>query len=86
MSSNYPSVKINLNSIDKVKAFTTKVSKFDEEFDIYRGRYIIDAKSIMGIFSADLTRDMDLVVHTDSKERFSEITRELKEFIVDTVE
>ena len=39
MSSTYPSVKINLNSIDKVKAFTTKVSKFDEEFDIYRGRY-----------------------------------------------
>lgn len=44
-------VKISLNSIDKVKAFVNEVTKFDAEFDLVSGRYVIDAKSIMGIFS-----------------------------------
>ena len=42
-------VKISLNSIDKVKAFVNEVTKFDAEFDLVSGRYVIDAKSIMGI-------------------------------------
>ncbi len=44
-------VKISLNSIDKVKAFVNEVTKYDAEFDLVSGRYVIDAKSIMGIFS-----------------------------------
>ena len=43
------SVKISLNSIDKVKAFVNEVTKFDSDFDLVSGRYVIDAKSIMGI-------------------------------------
>jgi len=46
-------VKISLNSIDKVKAFVNEVTKYDAEFDLVSGRYVIDAKSIMGIFSLD---------------------------------
>ena len=46
-------VKISLNSIDKVKAFVNEISKFDCDFDLVSGRYVIDAKSIMGIFSLD---------------------------------
>ena len=45
--------KISLNSIDKVKAFVNEISKFDCDFDLVSGRYVIDAKSIMGIFSVD---------------------------------
>ena len=41
--------KISLNSIDKVKAFVNEISKFDCDFDLVSGRYVIDAKSIMGI-------------------------------------
>ena len=48
-------VKISLNSIDKVKAFVNEISKFDCDFDLVSGRYVIDAKSIMGIFSLDLS-------------------------------
>lgn len=44
--------KISLNSIDKVKAFVNEISKFDCDFDLVSGRYVIDAKSIMGIFVA----------------------------------
>ena len=42
-------LKISLNSIDKVKAFVNEISKFDCDFDLVSGRYVIDAKSIMGI-------------------------------------
>ena len=44
-------VKISLNSIDKVKSFVNDITKFDYDFDLVSGRYVIDAKSIMGIFS-----------------------------------
>ena len=47
-------VKISLNSIDKVKSFVNDLTKFDSDFDLVSGRYVIDAKSIMGIFSLDL--------------------------------
>lgn len=53
-------VKISLNSIDKVKAFVNEISKFDCDFDLVSGRYVIDAKSIMGIFSLDLSKPIDL--------------------------
>ena len=59
-------VKISLNSIDKVKAFVNEVTKFDAEFDLVSGRYVIDAKSIMGIFSLDLNihseNDVDAIL------------------------
>ena len=59
-------VKISLNSIDKVKSFVNLLSKFDVVFDLVSGRYVIDAKSIMGIFSLDLSKSIDLNIHADS--------------------
>jgi len=56
-------VQISLNSIDKVKAFVNDISKFDFDFDLVSGRYVIDAKSIMGIFSLDLAKPIDLNIH-----------------------
>ena len=47
-------VSISLNSIDKVKAFVNDISKYDFDFDLVSGRYVIDAKSIMGIFSLNV--------------------------------
>ena len=58
-------VKISLNSIDKVKAFVNEISKFDCDFDLVSVRYVIDAKSIMGIFSLDLSKPIDLNIHAD---------------------
>jgi phosphocarrier protein HPr len=60
-------VKISLNSIDKVKAFVNEVTKYDAEFDLVSGRYVIDAKSIMGIFSLDLSKPIDLNIHSEMK-------------------
>jgi phosphotransferase system HPr-like phosphotransfer protein len=59
-------VSINLGSIDKVKAFVNDITKFDSDFDLVSGRYVIDAKSIMGIFSLDLSKPIDLNIHTEN--------------------
>ncbi len=72
--------RISLNSIDKVKSFVNIVSKFDCDFDLISGRYVIDAKSIMGIFSLDLSKPIDLTIHDDASES---IMSALSEFIVD---
>ena len=58
-------VQISLNSIDKVKSFVNDISRFDYDFDLVSGRYVIDAKSIMGIFSLDLSKPITLNIHAD---------------------
>lgn len=58
-------VKISLNSIDKVKSFVNDITAFNAEFDLVSGRYVIDAKSIMGIFSLDISKPIDLNIHAD---------------------
>ena len=58
-------IQISLNSIDKVKAFVNDITKFDNDFDLVSGRYVIDAKSIMGIFSLDLSKPIDLSIHAE---------------------
>lgn len=74
-------VKITLNSIDKVKSFVNDITKFDYDFDLVSGRYVIDAKSIMGIFSLDLSKPIDLNIH--SEEEIDRILTTLKPYIVE---
>ena len=61
-------VNICLDSIDKVKSFVNEITKFDSDFDLISGRYVIDAKSIMGIFSLDLSKPIELTIHSDDVE------------------
>ena len=58
-------VQISLNSIDKVKSFVNDITRFENDFDLVSGRYVIDAKSIMGIFSLDLSKPIDLNIHAE---------------------
>lgn len=74
-------VKISLNSIDKVKSFVNDVTKFDSDFDLVSGRYVIDAKSIMGIFSLDLSKPIDLNIHNEDS--VNKIVEVLKPYIVE---
>ncbi len=60
-------IMISLNSIDKVKSFCNDIAKFDAEFDLVSGRYVIDAKSIMGIFSLDISKPIELNIHTENE-------------------
>ncbi len=56
-------VRVCLDSIDKVKGFVNDISRFNTDFDLISGRYVIDAKSIMGIFSLDLSKPIELTIH-----------------------
>lgn len=73
-------VQISLNSIDKVKSFVNTISQFDYDFDLVSGRYVIDAKSIMGIFSLDLSKPIDLTVHAEGETE--DVMSTLKDYIV----
>jgi phosphotransferase system HPr-like phosphotransfer protein len=73
-------VMISLNSIDKVKSFVNDISRFDYDFDLVSGRYVIDAKSIMGIFSLDLSKPIELNIHEE--ENADEVISALKPYIV----
>ena len=75
-------IKITLNSIDKVKSFVNEITKYDYDFDLVSGRYVIDAKSIMGIFSLDLSKSIDLNIHADDNE-IDKILETLKPYIVE---
>lgn len=73
-------VQISLNSIDKVKSFVNEITKYDYDFDLVSGRYVIDAKSIMGIFSLDLSRPIDLNIHAE--ENVDEVLETLKPYMI----
>lgn len=73
-------VKISLNSIDKVKHFVNDITRFDSDFDLVSGRYVIDAKSIMGIFSLDLSKPINLNIHSDKEAE--EILKVLEPYIL----
>ncbi|MBR6359511.1 MAG: HPr family phosphocarrier protein [Lachnospiraceae bacterium] len=73
-------VKISLNSIDKVKNFVNDITKFDSDFDLVSGRYVIDAKSIMGIFSLDLSKPIDLSIHNETQ--VDEIMKVVEPYLV----
>ncbi|MBR2046210.1 MAG: HPr family phosphocarrier protein [Agathobacter sp.] len=74
-------VQISLNSIGKVKSFVNTITQFEYDFDLISGRYVIDAKSIMGIFSLDLSKPIDLAIHTD--ENLDDILEVIKPYLVD---
>lgn len=76
------SMKLRLQSIDDVKRFVSIMAQFDGYFDLSSGRYVVDAKSVMGIFSMDLTRVLELhILETNEKEK--EIREALKPFLTE---
>ena len=61
------SINIKLDTSDKVKEFVNKINTFDGDFDLVSARYVIDAKSIMGIFSLDISAPLRLDIHDDAE-------------------
>ncbi len=72
--------KIMLSSINDVKNFVNIVNKYEFDIDLISERYVVDAKSIMGIFSLDLTKTITVEAHTDDAESFA---NELKPYMVE---
>ena len=74
-------VQISLNSIDKVKSFVNAITQFEFDFDLISGRYVIDAKSIMGIFSLDLSKPINLNIHAEEGE-LDNVMKEIQPYLV----
>lgn len=73
-------VQIFLKGIEDVKNFVDTLNKFTFDVDLISGRYAVDAKSIMGIFSLDLSKTVTLQAHTEDTDEFFAA---IKEFIVE---
>ena len=70
-----------LNTIDRVENFVNTIIAIDSDVDLVSGRYILDAKSIMAIFSICLTEKLKLIIRSDDEDEiklFNEITEEFK--------
>ena len=76
-------VDISLNSIDKVKTFVNLINRFDYDFDLVSGRYVIDAKSIMGIFSLDLSKPIEVVIDSDNEAEINRFVEVMKKYQTD---
>ena len=74
------STMIMLASINDVKTFVNIVMNYDFEVDLVSGRHVIDAKSIMGIFSIDLSKPLQINVYGEDTEKFF---NDIRPFIVD---
>ena len=72
---------VNLNSIERVKKFVNQIINIESDVDLVSGRYTLDAKSIMAIFSICLTEKLKLIIRSDDEDEiklFNEITEEFK--------
>ena len=73
-------VKVHLNEVDKLKNFVNDVSRFEADFDAVRDRYVIDAKSIMGMMSLNLSKPIDIVVNFKEESEIEKILEMLKKY------
>ena len=62
-------MNIRLSTISQVRDFVDTVSKYDGDIDLESGRYVVDGKSIMGIFSLDLLSPIKVIAHTDDVDK-----------------
>ena len=74
------SVKISLSMAEHVKKFVNIVNKYPYDIDLRSGRFVIDAKSILGIFSLDLSRPIVCEIHS---EKCEDLLAELKAYTID---
>lgn len=74
-------VSVKLNESTLIKAFVNIINKYPFEMDLKSGRYIVDAKSILGIFSLDLSKNIDLEIHSDNENEINKLLEDIKDFI-----
>ena len=75
------SVTVMLDTITKVKEFVNYLGAVPYDVDLVSGKYVIDAKSIMGIFSLDLSKPIDLNIHAEG-DKLATIIKSLEQYTV----
>lgn len=76
------SFKVKLNKIVSIKDFTNMTFGFESNIDVVSGRYVSDAKSIMGLFSLDLSNPVEVVIHSDNEEELKRFAEAIKPYEV----
>lgn len=74
---------IKLNTIEDVKNLVSDITEFECDFEIVSGRFVVDAKSIMGILSLDLSKKLMLVIQSDDEYKIDKIKDKIGRFIVE---
>ena len=67
--------EVLLNTVDKIADFIKVASRIEEDVDLVKGRYTVDAKSVVGVFTLDLSKEAKIIIHTDDEsilDKFSE--------------
>ena len=73
------SIPIKLSFAEEVKTFVNTVNRYPYEMDLRAGRHVVDAKSILGIFSLDLSKPIALDIYSDDCE---DLLNDIKQFTV----
>ena len=71
---------INLNEIARANRFINEIVKFPSDIDIISGRYICDAKSLLAIFSYDLSKPVDIEIHSNDEEEIKKFNEMMEVF------
>ena len=74
-------ITVTLNDFIKIKNFSSEVGKFESDIDLVKGRYIIDAKSTIGIFTLDLSAPVDVVIHSNDEDEVRRFNEVMEEFV-----
>ena len=74
---------IRLETMEKVKKFISVIGTFENDIDIVSGRYVINAKSLLAIFSLDLAKKLQMVIHDASEQEIERLEKVMEEFRVD---
>ena len=73
---------IELDTIDGAKQLNAIALSYEEDIDIIRGRYVIDAKSILGIFSLDISKPVKIKIHSDDLSVLDKFYQDIKDFVL----
>lgn len=73
-------ITIRINTIEKIKRFSNITVQFDSEIEVLSGRYIVDGKSIMALFSVDILEPMIARIISDDEEEIKSFNRVMEEF------
>lgn len=75
-------MEIKIDTIDKIHKFINITNSFKSDIDVKRGHYILDGKSIMGIYSLDLSKEIEVSINSDDEREISRFEESMKEFKV----
>lgn len=74
-------LRISLNEFSKIQKFNNIITNFESDIDLVRGRYVIDAKSLIGIYTLDLSKPINVVIHSDDEEEIIRFNNIMEEFM-----